>query len=169
MTKSHADQHDEDKLSRWNRDLSAGSSGRFPVYALFLVSSEHRYAHDVFREFRSSFQNRGAGFEHLMIFGQHGLSGTVKGFLAGFDLGLNNLPLLALFREPTASEVYIQFLPSVSDQGWREVLVRMESAVDSPEPAVDLDSLWGVATYPLQHGSMGSLIGRVLGQASENT
>ena len=166
MSKSHADQHDEDKLSRWNRDLSAGSSGRFPVYALFLVSSEHSYAHDVFREFRSSFQNRGAGFEHLMIFGQHGLSGTVKRFLTGFDLGLNNLPLLALFREPADSEVYIHRLPSESDEGWREVLVRLESAADSPEPALDLDSLSGVATNSLQHGSMGGLIVGVLGQAS---
>ena len=167
MTKTHADQHDEDKLSRWNRDLSAGSSGQFPVYALFLVSSEDLYAHDVFREFRSSFQNRGAGFQHLMIFGQHGLSGTVNAFLAGLDLGLNNLPLLALFREPESSEVYIHRLPAGSDEGSRELLVRLESAVDRPEPAVNLDSLSGAVTHSLQHGSMGSLIGRVLGQLSE--
>jgi hypothetical protein len=139
------------------------------VYALFLVSSEDRYAHDVFREFRSSFQDRGAGFDHLIIFGQHGLSSTVKGFLAGFDLGLNNLPLLALFKEPIAQDIYIHRLPAGSEEGRLTVLSRLEGAVDEEKPAFELASIPEVSSRLLRNGPMRNLIGQVLEQVSEET
>ena len=76
VVSSHADNHDLDKLARWYRGLSSGESGQFPVYAVFLVTSSDSAAHDIFRRFRSSFEAHGAGFDHLVIFGQHGVSST---------------------------------------------------------------------------------------------
>ena len=79
------------------------------MYAVFLVAPEDRYAHDVFRAFRSSFENLGASFEHLVIFGQHGVSSTVLGLLDQVGHSLKSLPMLALFSGPPADE--FQFLP----------------------------------------------------------
>ena len=76
MAPSHADSHDLDKLARWSQALDGGQPGQFPVYAAFIVRPEDQSAHDAFREFRSSFQKAGAEFEHLVIFGQHGVSRT---------------------------------------------------------------------------------------------
>ena len=101
MVASHADQHDLDKLSRWCRDLSGATPDRFPAYAMFLVAPEDRFAHDVFREFRTSFEARRAGYKYLVIYGQHGISTAVRGLLAGLRLQPAALPLLALFAEPS--------------------------------------------------------------------
>ena len=157
-----------DKLSGWYRDLSDKTSGRFPVYALFLVSPDARYAHDIFREFRSSFKTRGAEYEHLMIFGQHGISSTVEALLSGLELTGDYLPLLVLFREPSAAEVYSHGLSPAPDDLWRTVLSRLESAADAAQPALDLASVPGVTIRPLCNGPMRNLVGRVLEQVSEN-
>lgn len=174
MTRSHADQHDLDKLSGWYRDLSAGPSGRFPVYALFLVTPEASYAHDIFREFRSSFKARNAGFEHVMIFGQHGVSSTVEGFLSRLEFARDSLPLLVLFREPSAGEVYPQSLPPDSpdspdsNKAWRAALSEVERAADEDRSDLDPAYLSEVAPTPLAVGSMMDLAGLVLGRVSES-
>ena len=169
MTRSHADQHDLDKLSGWHRDLGAGPSEPFPVYALFLVSPDARYAHDIFREFRSSFKMRRAGYENLMIFGQHGISSTVEALLSGLELTGDCLPLLVLFREPSAVEVYSHDLPPALDESWRIVLSRLESAADADQPALDLASVPGITSRSLRNGPVKDLVGQVLEQVSENT
>ena len=95
MTSSHADNHDIDKLGRWREDLAeslAGSSRDFPVYAVFLVSEVDRSAHDIFRQYRTSFQARGSGFANLVIFGQHGVSSTARHLLARWGLPEEALP-----------------------------------------------------------------------------
>ena len=74
---TRADSHDADKLQRWRKDLSDSPSGGFPVYAAFLVSEKDKSAHNVFRRFRTSFEEQGAGFGNLVIFGQHGISSAV--------------------------------------------------------------------------------------------
>jgi hypothetical protein len=115
MTSSHADSHDLDKLARWHRDLSlnppnhplqTGARGDFPVYAVFLVSEADRPAHGIFREFRTRFEAWSAGFDHLVIFGQHGISSTVHGLLNGFGLSLEAVPALVLFSSPLACQAY---------------------------------------------------------------
>ena len=133
---SHADNHDLDKLARWNGDLSSWEDVSFPVYALFLVSPEDKAAHDVFRKYRDSFESRGASFGNLVIFGQHGISTTVRGILEGLGLDLGNLPLLALFSNPTGPTVHTLSLPagapessspppaSSEPEHWRDVLKR---------------------------------------------
>ena len=64
---------------------------------MFLGRPEDRHAHDVFREFRSSFENLGAPFEHLVIFGQHGVSGTALFLLGKLGHTLESLPMVAPF------------------------------------------------------------------------
>ena len=61
MDSSRADEHDRDKLARWHEGLTADPDYPFPVTGLFLVASEDEDAHDVFREFRASFEARGPG------------------------------------------------------------------------------------------------------------
>ena len=105
MSTGRADQHDLDKLARWHQDLSGGGTDEFPVYCVFLVSPDDLASHQVFRRYRSSFEDRAAGFQHLMIFGQHGISTTLKLLLAEFGLNLEQVPALALLTTPSVSTV----------------------------------------------------------------
>ena len=175
---SHADNHDRDKLVRWHQDLSSEPAGRFPVFAIFLVSPGDRSAHDVFRSYRSSFEERGAAYQHLVIFGQHGISSTLRGLLAEFEFTQEALPLLALFSEPPARTVHSLPLSGGSppdepsetsstpvvanqDEPWRKVLKRLEDAADGRNAGLDLMSLDEV-TVRHENGPMLELVGRVL-------
>ena len=59
---SHADRHDLDKLARWKSDLDGpegkGAAG-LPYCAIFLVGPDHRASHDIFRRYRSAFEDTG--------------------------------------------------------------------------------------------------------------
>ena len=96
---SHADRHDLDKLARWKEGLDSAVDSElavFPVCAIFLVSPEDRASHDIFRRYRSAFEELGGGFHHLVIFGQHGVSTTQVAFLAEVGLEQASVPLLAI-------------------------------------------------------------------------
>jgi len=185
MTASHADNHDRDKLTRWHSDLVAGSPGKFPTYAIFLVSADDRDAHDVFREFRSSFEERGAGFEHLVIFGQHGVSTTLFGLMSRLGLGKEEIPSLALFSEPGAKTAHTLALPGGSNvdrpkgphsaavgekpgASWREVLDQLETAADGKVTGLeglDLMSLTGPINHRQGNGSMLEIVEQLLREA----
>lgn len=151
MTASHAENHDRDKLGRWHKDLVSGQPGNFPAYAVFLVSREDRAAHDVFRAFRSSFEARGAGFEHLVIFGQHGVSSALLGLLSRFGLGDEEVPTLALFSSPQAEAVHtVALAPGEpaettdsddSTNDWQAILGQVERTADGQVSSLDLESL----------------------------
>ena len=137
MAPSRADQHDQDKLARWQRDLAGGVSGGFPLYALFLVSEDDRAAHDVFRAFRSRFEELGAGFQHLVIFGQHGVSQAEQTLLTRLGLAADAIPSLVLLTVSDPPLVYCLPLPSGDlrpeakdpDQApWHRVLAQVELA-----------------------------------------
>ena len=137
MGASRADQHDRDKLERWQRDLAGGVTGGFPLHALFLVSEVDRAAHDVFRAFRSRFEELGAGFQHLVIFGQHGISQAEQTLLARLGLAADAIPSLVLLTASDPPLVYTLPLPSGDvgpeprdqDQAlWRQVLAAVELA-----------------------------------------
>ena len=104
---SRADNHDLDKLKRWQKDLDAMPADGPAVYAIFLVSERDTVAHDTFREFRDSFEERNAGFAHLVIFGQHGVSETVRRLRAELKLPEEMLPALALFGGDAEDGEYI--------------------------------------------------------------
>ena len=173
MSVSHADQHDLDKLVRWRQDLSSGDTNGFPVYCVFLVSPEDLASHDVFRRFRSSFEDRAAGFQHLMIFGQHGISTTLKLLLAEFGLTLEQVPALALLTTPPVSTVHTMALAqgdeAVEDTGhepWQKVLGLVEGVIDRGEKAVDLASLAEMKSQPLGGGCLPDVVARVLARLS---
>ncbi len=137
MAASRADQHDQDKLARWHRDLAGGVSGGFPLYALFLVSEDDRAAHDVFRAFRSRFEELGAGFQYLVIFGQHGVSQAEQTLLARLGLAADAIPSLVLLTVSDLPLVYT--LPLMSGDvrpeakepdraPWHRVLAQVELA-----------------------------------------
>ena len=108
---SHADIHDLDKLDRWQKDLAVAAPDAPPVFAIFLVSESDKTAHDIFRAFRSSFESRNAGFAHLVIFGQHGVSDTVHRLLAELNLPPDSRPTLALFTGSAEAPATIIPLP----------------------------------------------------------
>lgn len=174
MAASNADQHDEDKLARWQRDLAGGVSGSFPLHALFLVSEEDRAAHDVFRAFRSHFEELGAGFQHLVIFGQHGLSVTTKSLLPELGLSDDSLPSLAMFTQQDAKSVHVLRLiegnPDLSrpeeSQPWRKVLNKVEEAVGGQGSGLDLSSVQGIVEKDTGDRPMVELVGKLLSDLS---
>lgn len=134
---THADNHDLDKLRRWQKDLEATPEDAPPVFAIFLVSDADRGAHDVFRAFRTSFEEQRLGFAHLVIFGQHGASETARRLRDRFGLEEGIGPSLVLFSG-LGSEPQIVSLPSgeegdgYTDEGsvWREALNSSIGTVD---------------------------------------
>ena len=112
MPESHADSHDRDKLDRWRQGLEQDEPGSFPVCAVFLVSEIDQNAHDFFRKFRDSFERKNAGFHHLVIFGQHGVSTTVRALLAELGLPAGHLPCLLMASGAQGEEVAVFQLPS---------------------------------------------------------
>ncbi len=172
MSIGRADQHDLDKLARWRQDLSGGDTAQFPVYCVFLVSPDDLASHQVFRRFRSSFEDRAAGFQHLMIFGQHGISATLKALLAEFGLSLEQLPALALLTTPAVSTVHTTALAQGNEAGemvehepWQKVLGLVEGVVDRGEKAIDLASSPDVKSHALS-GSLPEVVTRVLARLS---
>jgi hypothetical protein len=169
---SHADQHDLDKLGRWHRELTKGSPGTFPVFAIFLVSAEDRVAHDIFRKFRNSFEVRHAGFANLVIFGQHGISTTAQSLSAELGLSQESLPALALVARADTSSVYTLPLPPgasevVSDEGpgreeWQKALTTVEEAADRENESLSLEAVRGVTRRQLDRGPLDALVGRLL-------
>ncbi len=149
MAASKADQHDQDKLARWHGDLTGGVTGGFPLHALFLVSEKDRAAHDVFRAFRSRFGELGAGFQHLVIFGQHGVSQAEQMLLARLGLAAEAIPSLVLLTASDPPLVYSLPLlsgdvgsPEDSHQApWRRVL----AWVEEPEAGADEGSVNALA------------------------
>ena len=174
---SHADRHDLDKLARWREDLLSSQPGPFPVYAVFLVSPDDGRAHDVFRQFRTSFEGRGAGFEHLVIFGQHGVSSTTLDLLPRFGLSLPDLPTLVLLCGSSADAVYRLPLPrgrdsdansTATDRGWRDALSHLEEAADAGGRDPDLSSIAGVTGHRLSVGTLLDLVGTVQVSVGDN-
>ncbi len=137
MAASRADEHDQDKLTRWHRDLAGGVTGGFPLHAVFLVSEDDRAAHDVFRAFRSRFEELGAGFQHLVIFGQHGVSQAEQTLLTRLGMAADAIPSLVLLTASDPPLVYTLPLmsgdvrPETNDPHqapWQGALARIEQA-----------------------------------------
>ena len=172
MASAHADSHDLDKLTRWREGLVAAELSHFPVFAVFLVGPEDRVAHDVFREFRSSFEARNVPYENLVIFGQHGASKTLHGLGSGLGISPSDIPLLALIFSVTTSTFYTLPLPKgnsgqeTKGEPWLSVLRLVEAASDSDQNVLDLDLIKEVRPRSIQDGSMESIMDELLLQLS---
>ena len=161
---SHVDRHDLDKLARWKGGLDgAADSAPFPVCAIFLVSAQDRAAHDIFRRYRSAFEELGGGFHHLVIFGQHGVSATLLAFLDELGVSRGDVPLLALVPMDGADVGRVVRLPLPKGEGdgglddsqpWGAALALIRAAASGPAP-LSLPEVGG----GVFHG--GSLIGAV--------
>ena len=173
---SHADRHDLDKLKRWYDGLRQAQpadapGGGFPVCAAFLVTGEDRAAHDIFRRYRAAFEELGGQFQHLVIFGQHGLSGTAAAMLAGLGLELP-LPLLLLAPADAGTEsplFVIPLPPGTHDElpahcrEWETALAQIRHSAHSGEPA-DFGPIPGVRRLPLPQPSLAQWAGALIAQ-----
>ena len=172
---SHADRHDLDKLARWKAGLDAAAgdgTATFPVCAIFLVSPEDRASHDIFRRYRSAFEELGGGFHHLVIFGQHGVSTTQVAFLAEVEMRQDNVPLLVIAPMPGATErtgsVYCLELPKGDrdakldeSQIWEAALERVRDSA-SGKMQLSLDGVSGFRASAFRHGRLSAAVDGVL-------
>ena len=170
---THADRHDLDKLARWKEGLDAGDgAAAFPACAIFLVSPEDRASHDIFRRYRSAFEELGGGFHHLVIFGQHGVSTTQVAFLSELGMEQQSVPLLALAQMSDAAEktgsVYCIELPKGerdgdldNSQSWGAALEQVSAAAAS-QSSLSLDGVAGVIGGALRRGSLSGTVNGVL-------
>ena len=175
---SHADRHDLDKLARWKAGLDAGKSGSssFPACAIFLVTGEDRASHDIFRRYRSVFEELGGGFHHLVIFGQHGVSTTQTAFLGKLALGPQSVPALAI--APMAGKggaVYTIELPKGDRDGdldetqaWGAALAAVRESVTSAG-ALELGDIDGVRTGDLRRGPLEDTVNLIMDDLGEDS
>ena len=176
---SHADRHDLDKLARWKVGLDAADESgdsSFPACAIFLVTGEDRASHDIFRRYRSAFEELGGGFHHLVIFGQHGVSTTQTAFLGQLALGPQSIPALAI--APMAGEpgtVYAIELPKGDrdgeldeSQAWGVALRAVEASL-SDEGKLSLGDIEGLKARRLRNGSLSFAVAGLLSELSAQT
>ena len=110
-TEQTPDSHDVGKLAKWYEGLVSSVEDSFPVCALFLASGEDRRAHEIFRAYRSAFEEMGAGFHDLVIFGQHGTSTTCTALMPALGLSGLRIPSLALICRGKGRGMYATGLP----------------------------------------------------------
>ena len=166
MPESHADSHDRDKLDRWRQGLAQDKPGSFPVCAIFLVSENDQNAHDSFRKFRDSFESRNAGFHHLVIFGQHGVSSTVRALLAELCLPPDHLPCLVMAPMAGGEEVTVFQLPQLdpNESGIiGPLLGQVQSAIDG-DGNLRLEEVVGGKRRNLEGRSLAQLAATLLSQ-----
>ena len=171
MAASQADTHDLTKLERWLESMRNEEPDGFPVHAVFLVSSEHEKAHDVIRRFRESFQARGSGFRHLVIFGQHGLSSAAVALAGEWEEKVEELPLLALVTGASQEEVQLIPLPGrgrMGEDGWSQVLAELDKWPDGVGHGFSLPSMKAVRRQRLVHGSLAALAEAVTEKLQES-
>ena len=168
---SRADQHDLDKLGRWCSELLNNPDGKFPVYAVFVVSESDRAAHDIFRKYRDSFEELNAGFENLVIFGQHGVSGIARRLAAEFGLSEADIPVLALIERPKTGKFSTLSLPSgqadvrakpAPAEVWQQVLAAVEQAAGEGDETRSLVVNGDLTRGTLRLGPLVELLGDML-------
>ncbi len=179
---SHADRHDLDKLARWKSGLDSAADkdeAGFPACAIFLVSPEDRASHDIFRRYRSAFEELGGGFHHLVIFGQHGVSTTQVAFLSELGMEQQSVPLLALALMSDAVEetgsVYCLELPKGdrdgdldNSQSWGAALEAIRAAVSGQE-AYLLEGVAGISGSAFRRGSLPATVDGLLRELSSES
>ena len=110
----HYDEHDHDKMVRWQADLDTTpiDPEGFPAMALFLVKPQATGSHEIFRRYRTEFENREASFAHLVVFGMHGISTTVKTLLERVGLPESDLPVMVIAPAADPAAITAVRLPS---------------------------------------------------------
>ena len=165
------DSHDVGKLVRWHEGLLGGTEVYFPVCALFLASGEDRLAHDIFRSYRSVFEELGAGFHDLIIFGQHGMSTTCTALMPALGLLGLKVPSLVLICRGNGSGLYTTNLPDggfanlqkgedCTETPWRTALEAIRESVANGSELI-LDGLQGLNWADFSNDTLVDTIGEV--------
>ena len=165
------DSHDLDKLTKWHEGLVSESENSFPVCALFLASGEDNRAHDIFRIYRSAFEELGAGFHDLVIFGQHGTTSTCAALIPGLQLSGLTVPSLVLITNNEGLVFHTFGLPEGSladgqaeDDGasisWRDALEEIKRSMREGSELV-LDRVEGLEQVEFSRGTLADIIGEV--------
>lgn len=163
------DSHDLDKLIRWHGGLNLPTAGRFPVCALFLAAGEDGRAHDIFRVYRTAFEELGAGFHDLVIFGQHGVSITSAALVPGLGLSGLRIPAIALITGGDQPTCYTTALPAGTlpegesekeEAPWKEALESIRGAVAAGTP-LSLDGVNGLEWRDFPGGTLAESVGLV--------
>ena len=165
------DSHDLDKLARWHEGLTSAAGGGFPLCAMFLSAGEDRRAHDIFRIYRAAFEELGAGFHDLVIFGQHGASSTSAALVPGLGLTGLQVPSLVLITRAEPAACYVIALPAgVLGEGQTEEVgggvpwdVALETIKASVKDGIDvsLDGVAGLEQSSFAGGSLAETVGLV--------
>ena len=170
-TEETPDSHDVGKLVRWHEGLLGGTEVYFPVCALFLASGEDRLAHDIFRSYRSVFEELGAGFHDLIIFGQHGMSTTCTALMPALGLPDLQVPSLVLICRGKKSGLYTANLPEGAlanpQEGedctripWQPALETIRQSVVTGSELI-LDGLQGLNRADFPRDTLEDIIGEV--------
>ena len=166
------DSHDLDKLTRWHEGLMSASGQGFPVCALFLASGEDNRAHDIFRVYRTAFEEMRAGFHDLVIFGQHGMSTTCAALIPGLGFSSLQTPALVLINSGETGLVFhTTGLPGGAlaegeieedNRGipWRNALEAIKQAVDGAS-ALSLDGVKSFDRTEFSDGTLAETVGVV--------
>ena len=165
------DSHDLDKLTRWHIGLESASGVGFPVCGLFLASGDDNRAHDIFRIYRTAFEELGAGFHDLVIFGQHGMSSTCAALMPGLGLSSLQTPSLVLISGGEGLVLHTTSLPTgkllvgqseedSSETPWRSALEMIRQAVEK-SGYLSLDDVEGLKRIELSGGTLGGAVERV--------
>ncbi|MEC9445507.1 MAG: hypothetical protein VYC59_01870 [Chloroflexota bacterium] len=165
------DSHDLGKLTKWYEGLLSDTEDSFPVCALFLTSGRDRRAHNIFRIYRSAFEELEAGFHDLVIFGQHGTSSTCNALIPGLGLSSLEIPSLILICGGKELVLHTTNLPwgelargrSEEDGDgvpWRQALKLIKESVVKGF-GLELDEVKGLKRVDIPGGTLTDTVGAV--------
>jgi hypothetical protein len=139
---------------------------------LFLASGEDNRAHDIFRVYRTAFEELGAGFHDLVIFGQHGMSTTCSALIPGLGLPGLQTPALVLISSGESGLVFhTAGLPAGAlaegeseeddcEIPWRRALESIKQAV-AGETELSLDGVNGLNRTDRSQRALAVIVGEV--------
>ena len=165
------DSHDLGKLTRWYEGLLSDTKDSFPVCALFLASVGDRRAHNIFRIYRSAFEELEAGFHDLVIFGQHGTSTTCNALIPYLGLSSLEIPSLILICGGEELVLHTTNLPwgelageRTEEDGdgvpWRQALELIKESVVKGS-VLALDEVKGLKRVDIPGGTVTDTVGAV--------
>ncbi len=173
------DSHDLGKLTKWHDGLASATRPVFPVCALFLAGGGDIRAHNIFRVYRTAFEELDARFHDLVIFGQHGLSNTCAALISGLGLSNVQIPSLVLISSEDGIVFHTTGLPTGeltegeseedgSGVPWRAALDTIKNTSEE-KSTFSLDGISGLERVEFYGGTLLETLGIVKKRVEETT
>ena len=173
------DSHDLGKLTKWHDGLASATRSVFPVCALFLAGGGDIRAHNIFRVYRTAFEELDARFHDLVIFGQHGLSNTCAALISGLGLSNVQIPSLVLISNDNGIVFHTTGLPTgeladgaseedSNDVPWRAALNTITRSTEAKSIS-SLDGISGLERVEFSGGTLLETLGNVKKRVEETT